>query len=357
MAIQHVKNVRIAGVSAAVPARIQETRGMRCFETAEECERYIENVGVERTRKHDGTITCSDLCQAAAERVMHDLGWASEDVDMLVFLSQSQDYVLPATSCVLHGKMGLKQQCLCFDISLGCSGWTYGLSVVGSMMQSGGFKRALLLMGDARPIGAPLVPTNPDIPVAKPLFGDSGTATALEYDEAASEMVIDTRTDGTGYDAIIKRAGCCRERFTADSLKHIEDKHGNIHRPIDTEMDGAAVFVFGITKVPRAIKDILKQVGRSVDDVDCFLFHQANLMMNEQIRKKCKIPVEKCPYSIRDFGNNSSASIPITMVTSAREELNNSEKEIVACAFGVGLSWATLHMRLQKPVISSLVEI
>lgn len=357
MAIQYIKNVRIAGLSAAVPQNIQETRGLPCFENEEECERYIENVGVERVRKHDGSISCSDLCQRAAERLMSDLGWVAEDIDLLVFLSQSQDYVLPATSCVLHGKMGLKQECACFDISLGCSGWTYGLSVVGAMMQSGGFKRALLLMGDARPVGAPLVPQNPDIPMGKPLFGDSGTATALEYDENASEILIDTRTDGTGYEAIIKRAGACREKMTSDALEYIEDQHGNIHRPIDTEMDGPAVFVFGITKVPKAVKSVLKLVNRTVADVDCFLFHQANLMMNEQIRKKCKIPAEKCPYSIRDFGNNSSASIPLTMVTAARDELNGSDKEIVACAFGVGLSWATLHMRLQHPVISPLVEV
>ncbi|MBQ7023320.1 MAG: ketoacyl-ACP synthase III [Akkermansia sp.] len=346
MAVQHIQHVRIAGVSAAVPKQIRETRGLPCFENEEECERYIENVGVERTRKHDGSITCSDLCLRAAERLMADLGWVAEDVDLLVFLSQSQDYVLPATACVLHGKMGLKQSCACFDISLGCSGWTYGLSVVGSMMQSGGFKRALLLMGD-----------DPDNPMGKPLFGDAGTATALEFDIGAAEMLIDTRTDGTGYEAIIKREGAKRHPFNEHSLIPVADRHGNIHRPIDTEMDGPAVFVFGITKVPRAVKDILKLANRAVDDVDCFLFHQANLMMNEQIRKKCKIPAEKCPYSIRDFGNNSSASIPITMVTAAREQLNDSEAEIVACAFGVGLSWATLHMKLQRPVISPLVEV
>lgn len=354
MAIQHIKNVRIVGVSAAVPKNIQETRGLSCFENEEECERYIENVGVERVRKHDGTITCSDLCQSAADRLMADLGWTSEDVDLLVFLSQSQDYVLPATACVLHGKMGFKQECACFDISLGCSGWTYGLAVVGSMIQNGGFKRALLLMGDAKPTGSSL---SSFAHKEKPLFGDSGTATALEYDEQASEIIIDTRTDGTGYEAIIKREGAKRHPFNASSLEYGPDQHGNIHRPIDTEMDGPAVFVFGITKVPKAVKSVLKLVNRSVEDVDCFLFHQANLMMNEQIRKKCKIPAEKCPYSIRDFGNNSSASIPITMVTAAREQLNGAEKEIVACAFGVGLSWATLHMRLQNPIISPLVEV
>lgn len=352
MSVQYIKNVKIAGVSAAVPRQVQETRGLPCFKTEEECENYIQNVGVERVRKHDGAVTCSDLCQKAAEKLMSDLGWFPEDIDLLVFLSQSQDYVLPATSCVLHGKMGMKQSCTCFDISLGCSGWTYGLSVVGGMMQGGSFKRALLLMGDARPINAP-----GDHPSAKPLFGDAGTATALQYDESAGEIIVDTKTDGTGYEAIIKRVGACREETTPQALEYTEDQFGNIHRAVDCEMDGPAVFVFGITKVPKAVKDMLKLVNRSVDDIDCFLFHQANLMMNEQIRRKCKIAEEKCPYSIRNFGNNSSASIPLTMVTAARDILSKPATEIVACAFGVGLSWATLHMTLQAPVISELVEV
>lgn len=346
MAVQKIRKVRIAGVSAAVPANVVETRGLSCFESAEECERYLENVGVERVHKHMQGETCSDYCQVAAARLLSDLQWSAADIDMLVYVSQSQDYILPATACVLHGKMGLREDCHCFDISLGCSGWVYGLSVVMSMMQSGGFKRAILLAGDVRPVD-----------FGKPLFGDAGTATALEYDESASDVLIETRTDGMGYEAIIRRGGACRHPFDENSLEYRADRFGSVHRIIDTEMDGPAVFVFGITKVPKAVKSVLKLVNRSVEDVDCFLFHQANLMMNEQIRKKCKIPAEKCPYAIRDFGNNSSASIPLTMVTAARDGLNGSEKEIVACAFGVGLSWATLHMRLQKPVISSLVEV
>lgn len=348
MAIQRIRNVRISGVAAAVPSRMIETRGRSCFVSEDECDRYLENVGVARVRKHSNDETCSDYCQAAANRLMQDLAWSPDDIDMLVYVSQSQDYILPATACVLHGKMGLKEGCHCFDISLGCSGWVYGLSVVMSMMQSGGFKRAIMLVGDVRPY---------DFPLEKPLFGDAGTATALEYDESAEEVLIDTRTDGTGYEAIIKRGGACRHPFDEHSLEYYEDQFGNVHRSIDTEMDGPAVFVFGITKVPKAVKNMLKIAGRTIEDVDCFLFHQANLMMNEQIRKKCKIPVEKCPYSIRDFGNNSSASIPLTMVTAARDGLHESEKAIVACGFGVGLSWATLYTKLQKPVISSLVEI
>lgn len=352
MATQYIKNVRIAGIASAVPAFTRTILDCPAFETREEAAKFKENVGVERVHSIiDKKVTCSDLCQKAAEALFGHEGLEKDDIDLLVYVSQSQDYKLPATACVLHGKLGLRQDCCAFDISLGCSGWVYGISVVAAMMESGAFKKCLLLAGDGGAV-RPEVVNN-----VKPLFGSAGTATILKYDEAAPEMVIDTQTDGTGYEAIIVRAGACRHPFDEHSLEVITDQWGNRHRPIDTEMDGESVFVFGITKVPRAVKGMLKLTGKSVEEVDYFLFHQANLMMNEQIRKKCKIPAEKCPYSLRDFGNNSSASIPLTMVTQIADDLRARDTEIVACGFGVGLSWATMYTRLQKPFIAPLVEI
>lgn len=348
MAIQHIKNVRIAGISAAVPKNVKETLQSPEFDTPEDAAKFIENVGVERRHVHMGGICCSDLCQTAAEKLIHDCSVNLAEIDLLVYVSQSQDYTLPATACVLHGKMGLPATCNCFDISLGCSGWVYGLSAVAAMMQGGGFRKALMLAGDAKNI------LGKDL--GKPLFGDAGTATLLEYNESAPEMVIDTKTDGTGYEAIIRRGGCHRIPYDKHSLDPITDQFGNRHSILATEMDGAAVFVFGITKVPKAVKDMLKLTGKTVEDIDYFLFHQANLMMNEQIRKKCKIPMEKHPYSLRDFGNNSSASIPLTIVTQTAADMQARDTEIIACGFGVGLSWGTLYAKLCKPVIPALIE-
>lgn len=351
MAIQRIKNVRLAGIAAAVPKNIKKTKDCPAFENAEEAAKFIENVGVEETHNFaDNSITCSDLCQKAAEALFGKKGLEKEDIDLLIYVSQSQDYILPATACVLHGKLGLPVSCCAFDVSLGCSGWVYGISVAAGMMQNGAFKKCLLLAGDTQIIA-------PGNDLAKPLFGSAGTATILTYDESASEITIDTQTDGTGYEAIIKRTGGRRHLFDEHSLEIITDRWGNRHRPIDTEMDGAAVFVFGITKVPKAVKSMLKLTSKNVEDIDYFLFHQANLMMNEQIRRKCKIPAEKCPYSLRDFGNNSSASIPLTIVTQIAEDLQATEKEIIACGFGVGLSWATMHAHLRSPYIAHLVEV
>lgn len=359
MATQHIQNVRIRGIAAAVPESRRRTVDATCWKDDEEANRYIENVGVSEIRKHHGDLACSDLCVAALEKLLDEAAWDRKEIDLLVYVSQSQDYILPATACVIHGRLGLAQTCHCFDISLGCSGWTYGISVVGAMMQSGGFRKAVLLAGDAE-AAFQNMPGNNDSSVInydRLLFGDAGTATLLEYNETAREITSIAYTDGSGYEAIIKREGAKRNPFNSETLIAKADKHGNVHMGHETEMDGGAVFVFGITKVPRAIKEMLKYTEQTVEDVDYFVFHQANLMMNEQIRKKCKIPAEKCPYSLPLYGNNSSASIPLTIVTEIREQLTGADNKIIACGFGVGLSWSTLNISLQNPIIPALVEV
>lgn len=354
MSTQVISNVRIAGVSAAVPKQTMRVEASAVFSSSKKAKKYIDEIGIEELHLHDGDMTSSDLCQAAAERLMAELGWSAKDVDLLIFVSQERDYVLPATACILHGKMGMRKECAALDMPMGCSGWVYGLSVAAGMMQAGGFSKALLLAGEAAPMG-PKHPVRSDMP----LFGDAGTATALVYDENASKMVIDTYTDGTGYEAIIRRSGGERSPLTRSALVYKEDKFGRVHRAIDKEMDGAAVFVFAISQVPKAVKSMLEKTGQKVEDVDYFLFHQASLLMNEQVRRKCCIPADKCPYSLRDFGNNSSASIPLTIVTQMRDALAGcvSPQNVIACGFGVGLSWATANLQFDSLVIPSLIEL
>lgn len=347
MSLQKIENVRIAAISAAVPAHTVQTSGHPAFSGEEEALKYMENVGVRQRHINQSSLCCSDFCMAAAEKCLSSAGWEKETVDLMVFVSQYPDYVLPATACVLHGKMGMPVNCTAFDISLGCSGWAYGMAVVAGLVQSGAFKRALLMVGDALPNG--------ERDKGKPLFGDAGTATLLEYDQAAAPIYIETCTQGADYEAIIRRGGASRHPFDARSLEVIEDRFGERHTILDEEMDGPAVFIFGITQVPRAVKRMLQTTGNTVDSTDYVIFHQANLMMTEQIRKKCKIPAEKCPISIDEFGNNSSASIPLTIVTRLRDQAESRELKILACGFGVGLSWGTVSTTLQRPVVPELI--
>lgn len=347
MSLQKIENVRIAAISAAVPEHTVETLGHPAFPCEDDARKHMENVGVHRRHINQSALCCSDFCMAAAEKCLAAAGWAKDTVDLMVFVSQYADYVLPATSCVLHGKMGMPITCSAFDISLGCSGWAYGLSVVAGLVQSGAFKRAILMVGDALPNG--------ERDKGKPLFGDAGTATLLEFDPTAAPIYIETCTQGADYEAIIRRGGAARHPFDEHSLDIIEDRFGERHTILDEEMDGPAVFIFGITQVPKAIKRMLQTTGLSIDSTDYIIFHQANLMMTEKIRKKCKIPAEKCPMSIDEFGNNSSASIPLTIVTRLRDEATTRDLNIIACGFGVGLSWGTVSTTLQQPIIPELI--
>lgn len=317
-----------------------------------DAEAYIETTGVIEKRTSN-EFTTSDYCQGAAERLMADLGWVPEDVDALIFVSQTADYILPATSCVLHGKMGLKKQCFTLDISLGCSGWVYGLNTLMALMEGGGVKKGLLLAGDARGQLKPTSSGGPDH-----LFGLAGTATAVVYDPANSTPALfDAGSDGTGYDAIIKPLGGTRNQMSADSFIPEIDENGNKRVGFMTQMKGMDVFAFGITAAPKSVKRLAKEFEFDYQDCDYFVFHQANMKMNKVIEKKLKLDPEKVPYSMPHFGNTSSASIPLTIVTQLRGKVENTATRFLCCGFGVGLSWNTVMFETHNLVLSELVEL
>lgn len=346
MANLHFNNVRVAGFAAGVPRNVVKT-----VSTTDQYddESYIKSVGV-REKRFSNDFTASDLCEAAANKLFADLGWEKDSVDLLIMVTQTPDYILPATSCVLHGKLGLSKNCLSFDISLGCSGWVYGMSVAASMLDAGMVKRAILLAGDARK----QVPEEHD-----QLFGFAGTATALEYTEMPSPpMCLDLGTDGTGYQAIIRVGGGSRHPITAESLVPVQCEDGRMRHACQTRMNGMDVFAFGITTAPKSIKRVMKDYNREVGEMDYVIFHQANIKMLETIRKKLKLDEEKVPYSLTHFGNTSSASIPLTVVTELREKLEGRKANIVGCGFGVGLSWGTIAFSIDdRCVISQLQEL
>ena len=317
MAYQVIKNVSIAGITTCVPKNVEENTSLPFFKEGE-AEKVILSTGIERRRIVDSGVTSGDLCCKAAEYLISGLGWNKEEIDCLIFVSQTQDYILPATSCVIQGKLGLPNSCCCFDISYGCSGWVYGLSVISAMISGGVMKKGLLLVGDTTSTFK-----SAKDKTARPLFGDAGTATALEYDSTAEDM-----------------------KFALYANGKTEYEEGVIRTPMHSAMNGMDVFSFGITKGPEVTKDIMDFAGKTVDDVDFFIFHQANKFMNEKIRKKLKIGEEKCPYSMKDFGNVSCATIPLTIDNRFKDASELKGKEVVATAFGVGLSWGSTIFRL-----------
>lgn len=344
MAFLNVKNVAIVGMSAGVPKQIMPT-----ISTTDkyDASAFVETTGVVEKR-YSNEFTTSDLGQAAAEQLIADLKWDKKEVGALVFVTQTADYILPATSCILQDKLGLSKDCFSLDISLGCSGWVYGLSVISSLMQTGMIKKGILIAGDAR---------KQCFEEADQLFGFAATATAVEYQEGAEGFKFHFGTDGSGYDAIIKPVGGCRNQVTTKDLELVMCEDGRMRHGFQTLMKGMDVFAFAITTAPKSIKKLVAEYSINTEDVEYYIFHQANRKINETISKKLKLREEQVPYSMTHFGNTSSASIPITIVTQLANKLANKKTEMIGCGFGVGLSWGTVHFTTDNPVISKLVEL
>ncbi len=351
MAFLNIPNVIIRGISACVPKTIDNNYDYPLQE--EDKVRLISAIGVNQKRIADNITTTSDLCYKAASSLIDELKWDKNEIDCLIFVSQTPDYILPATSCILQHRLGLSKECYTQDISLGCSGWVYGLSTISALVYAGGgsVKKALLLVGDT----TSKVNSKEDKTVW-PLFGDAGTATALEFSEGSQGFKFHTGSDGEGFETIIIRDGGFRNIFSAKSLTKISYEEGVSRSGLDCALDGMNVFSFAITEAPKSIKKLLVKFNIEKDTVNYYTFHQANLFLNETIRKILKIDNNKVPYSLKDFGNTSGSSIVLTLVTELREELRTKELNHIACAFGVGLSWGTVYFSTSQIVCPQLIE-
>lgn len=344
MAFLEVKNVSIKGISAGVPRRvIDNLKEFNDYSQEYDAAAFVESTGVKERRIDN--LTTSDLCVPAAEQLIADLGWDKKEIDAIVFVSQMHDYILPATACIIQERLGLSKECYAMDMALGCSGWVYGLSVVSSLLQTGSIKKALLLAGEGRR----------RVPYDEPLFGFAGTATALEYEEGAEGFKFHFGTDGGSYDAIIIPDGGCRNQFSAKSLE-MEDFNGRKINRLYSRMKGMDVFAFGISTVPKSVKQLSEHFGIDYHDTDYYVLHQANLKMNNMIAKKLKLDAEKVPICMDTFGNTSSASIPLTIVTRLGDK-NQGLRQYVCCGFGVGLSWGTVAFSTNDLLLSKLVEV
>ncbi len=349
MAFLEFKNVRIAGIAAGVPQQIFSNLHpdeSDCISTEYAPEDFVKVTGVEERRVSD-TLTTSDLCYEAAEKLIADLHWDKAHIDAIVFVSQTADYWLPATSCILQNRLGLSKECYATDCTLGCSGWVYGLSQVASLLSTGEIKKALLLTGDAKK----------RIEAAHdPLFGHAGTATAVEYIEGASGFKFHFGTDGSGFDAIIIPDGGARNQVSLQSFE-TEEVEGKMMNRLQTRMKGMDVFSFGISTAPKSVKKLGEHYGFNYLNADYFVFHQANMKMNNMIVKKLKLDVKKVPSCMYHFGNTSSASIPLTIVTQLKGNIENKPTKFICCGFGVGLSWGTVAFETNSLTISELVEV
>jgi 3-oxoacyl-[acyl-carrier-protein] synthase III len=352
MALFSINNVRVAGISACVPKRNVSNSDSDPYLLEEDMKKIMTTTGIENRRIAEGNLCTSDLCFEAAEKLIATLGWNKSEIELLIFVSQTPDYILPMTSSILQDRLGLPKSCIAFDTTLGCSGYTYGLSIVSSMLASTKSKKGLLLVGDT--ISKIISPKDRS---TSPLFGDAGTATALCFDESAKATSFHLATDGSGANSIIVTDGGQRNPAKTESLEEKELEGGISRNACQLYLNGMDVFNFGISQAPKSVNELLTFSEIESNEIDFFVFHQANKLMNETIRKKLKLTPEKVPYSLKYFGNTSSATIPLTIVSELREIVSTQSKLFLLCGFGVGLSWGSVLLNLDNIVCPKLIEI
>lgn len=352
MALSAVSGVRFSGVGACVPRNIGRISDYKAF-TPEAAERFTKQTGIAERRMAPAGMSASDMCAAAAERLLEELRWGKGEIEGLFYVSQSPDYPLPSTACILQDVLGLPKSCMALEISYGCSGYVYGLAVAASMVSAMKLKKVLLLVGEKT-----LAQHSESNTAFWPLFGDVGSATALEFDAAAPDMFFDLCSDGSGKDCIIRRAGGIRHPFEASDLEFsVELENGGKMRPVDCYLDGPAIMEFTIREVKPSVVRALKLAGKSADDIDLFFAHQANRIINETARKMLKIPPEKTPCSIDKFANTSGVSIPLTMAARSANALKSGKSLNLLSGFGVGLSWGSAVIETDGIAVPPLVEI
>ncbi len=337
-----LNDIRVVAMAAAVSNTWDSVR-----EISNEGEaiinKFIKTTGVEGRYSANPYQCTSDFCFAAAEKILNDKGIDRSEIGVLVFVTQTPDYGIPATGCLLQDRLGLNKSCLAFDVNLGCSGFTYGMTIVGSLLQNTQCRYGLLLAGDTSARERSQKKKAKVGHSAELLFGDSGTATLIEK-VPSEKILVSSHTDGSGYKAIISPYGGFRNPDRPES------------EVPGTRMDEILVFNFATSEATDQINDYMKVTNTTPDDYDCLVLHQANLMIMKRIGKKTAFPPEKVLISLNKFANTSSSSIPITLVDKYGDEQDGKTINALCCGFGIGLSWSTVALPLNVNDIYPLIH-
>ena len=346
MAFWEIKNVAVRGVTGTVPNNPVKSAELDVF-TPEDAQIFDDTVGIKNRYLAPDDVCASDLCFDAAERLLAGLGWEKDSIDVLAFASVTGDYKTPPTSGILQDRLGLPTSTFVVDLPMGCCGTLYAITVAGNLLSAGTAKRALLLIGDtASRMGSYKDKSR------VPLFGDAGMAMALEYDTTAEKIAIEMNTLGSGYQALMTPHGGYRHPITlGESFEYQDFGNGIIRAPKDALINGMDVFSFAITKPPISIKRMMERYELTTDNVDYFLIHQANKLIVDRIVKKLKLPEEKVPYDLQEFGNLGGASIPMLMTYNIADEIQSRPLTMVCSAFGLGLTWGTMVLKTSDIII------
>jgi len=285
----------------------------------------------------------SDLAVKAAEKLFTSREIARDEVDFILYCTQSPDYRLPTTACIIQDRLGLRKSCGALDFNLGCSGFVYGLSLAKGLVETGAARNVLLLTAETYSKYI-----NPGDRSVRTIFGDAAAAT-LVRDDGSGEGYIGPfifGTDGSGAKNLIVPAGGARKPSTAETAVEHMDESGCVRSEDDIYMNGSEIFVFTLGSVPAALNALLQKSGKTMDEVDFFVFHQASKFMLDTLRMKCRIPEQKFVLAMKNIGNTVSSTIPIAMKDALESGLLKKGMRAVLIGFGVGYSWAACMVEL-----------
>lgn len=308
--------------------------------------RVIKSSGFYKRRVSNVFTTTADLCQKAAEYLFSEYSDNRKDIKAIIFISQTPDYLMPATACLLSYKLGLPHSVAAFDINQGCAGYVYGLWI-GSSLLNRECNKILLLVGDT-----PSKYTDMFNNGSAPIFGDAGSATLLEYDEKAEPIYFNIGTDGSNFDAIIAQNGGFRNPPSKDKF------YSNGEFCYLAKMDGMRVMEFTLNRIPSSIDDLIKYAKINKTDIDWFIFHQANKIILKNIAINSELDMSRVPMStLSKYGNQSSASIPCVLCDCFNTALSNQVNRLLLSGFGIGLCWCSCILTLKNIFCSSVITL
>ena len=340
------EEVAITASVTVVPSKVRKfEEEVDLFDgNTRQIERLKKTIGFDQRRIADASVTALDLSFQASVRLLEALKMSPNEIDRILFVTQTSDHSQPSNASLIHKKLGGHSECAAFDINLGCSGYVYGLWVAYGLISSGACERILLLSGDTL---SQMV--HPKDKATAPLFGDAGSASLVEKKIGAGTSWFRIGSNGNGSDALIVPAGGARLPATEATAEESADSEGNVRTQVHLHMDGASVFNFSIEVVPNEIEALLATAQLDVKAVDYFILHQANRYIVQTIGKRLGVDRSKLPIeSFGAFGNVSSASIPAAMAYELGKTLTGEEQHrVILSGFGVGLSWASCLLSLK----------
>jgi 3-oxoacyl-[acyl-carrier-protein] synthase III len=346
MANLEFSNYNIRAIATSVPKDIRTTESLAPVFGVDLVEKIKKNVGVLQGHLADSNTTTSDLCEHAANIIINKLNINRNSIDVLLFVSQTPDYIAPSTACVLQHRLSLSNDCLAYDMNLACSAFVYGLSAVLSYLNQPNINRVLLLCGDT--VSKHCSPLDRQLAL---LSYDAGSAILIDKNnESQKKSFFTLKTIGSGYRNLIVPYGGYRHRIGDEN--RYEREPGVVRNDYDGYMNGPEVFKFSISEVPKMIKEFKSFFQINFDDIDRHFLHQANIFIIQNISKRIGIDFNNVPISIDRYGNTGATTIPLTICDyyAKSNEVCISEK-ISICGFGIGLSLGVGVLEFDKTII------